>query len=93
MHNIKTAVELSRVRHYHSGNHMPYRGMLHDVLTDVYIDWGEKVREILADLPEGVRVSIDVKVELPVTEVSEDDIWVLLKPHEYGHFGRSRELP
>lgn len=80
------AVDKARLRHWHSRKddpYTPYSGMLHDQTTDELIDWRGLVEKILRELLEGSKVSIIVAAE-PV-ETDSGDIWVLLRPHEYGH--------
>lgn len=80
---VKTVTDNVRVRHYHSGNHTPYRGVLHDVDSDKPSDWREDIRSLLSELPEGTLV--EIKVEYKTQEIDETDFWKLLSPHKYGH--------
>jgi len=84
---VKTVVENARVRHYHSGDYKPYRGVLHSRTNDQeLVNWPDSLLEILADLPEGTVVAIQVLANLPCEDdIDPDDIWVLKRPHVYGH--------
>lgn len=84
-------VDGARVRNWMSGSHSPYPGMLHDPNTDDPIDWRDLVMRELWKLPEGARVSITLTYAVPTgDEVDPDDIWILYKPHHYGHKDESR---
>lgn len=83
---IKTVAENARIRHYHSGCHRPYQGVLHDRTDDKKLNWKDPLLEILSELPEGSIVSIQVLVQEPDPgEIDPDDIWVLSSPHTYAH--------
>jgi hypothetical protein len=89
---VKTVVEDARVRHYHSGSHTPYRGVLHDRTHDEeLIQWHDSLHNLLSSLPEGSVVSIQVLVNEPEPEeIDPDDIWVLDSPHTYVHKSKAQ---
>lgn len=78
----KIIVSNARVRHWRSGSHSPYPGMLHDIDTDVEINWQDTLLRYLWDLNEGDRVSITVRVERAI-DIDPDDYWTLTDPHTY----------